>query len=59
MKFTEPSSNHDSDRHETPKEEKKHRELGLDKTIADSFPASDPPSTDPNPDEEDQIDDVA
>lgn len=26
------------------------REHNLDKTIEDSFPASDPPSTDPNPD---------
>jgi hypothetical protein len=26
------------------------RERHLDKTIADSFPASDPPSSDPNPD---------
>jgi hypothetical protein len=25
------------------------RERHLDKTIEDSFPASDPPSTDPNP----------
>ncbi len=45
--------------HETPQEEKKHREHGLDKTIEDSFPASDPPSTDPNPDEDELIDDVA
>ena len=29
------------------------REHHLDKTIADSFPASDPPSTDPNPDGDD------
>ncbi len=27
-------------------------ERGLDQTIADSFPASDPPSSIPNPDEE-------
>jgi hypothetical protein len=27
------------------------REAALDKTIADSFPASDPPSSDPNPDD--------
>ncbi len=30
-------------------EERRRRELMLDKTLADSFPASDPPSTDPNP----------
>ena len=29
--------------------EKKMRERAEDKTIADSFPASDPPSTIPNP----------
>lgn len=29
------------------------REHHLDQTIADSFPASDPPSTDPNPDGDD------
>jgi hypothetical protein len=30
-------------------DERQHREAGLDETLADSFPASDPPSTDPNP----------
>jgi hypothetical protein len=30
-------------------EEKQKRELMLDKTLADSFPASDPPSSNPNP----------
>ncbi|HLK31696.1 MAG TPA: hypothetical protein VKT29_01320 [Terriglobales bacterium] len=30
-------------------EENRQRELMLDKTLADSFPASDPPSSDPNP----------
>lgn len=34
-------------------EEKRKRELMLDQTLADSFPASDPPSTDPNPCPED------
>ena len=29
-------------------------ESGLDKTIADSFPASDPPSSIPDPDEEEE-----
>ena len=33
----------------TPEEERRKRELMLDKTLADSFPASDPPSSDPNP----------
>lgn len=35
----------------TPEEERRIREAALDKTIADSFPASDPPSTVPNPDD--------
>ena len=36
----------------TPEEERRIREAALDKTIADSFPASDPPSTVPNPDDD-------
>jgi hypothetical protein len=32
-----------------PDEERKIREAALDKTLADSFPASDPPSSNPNP----------
>jgi hypothetical protein len=35
----------------TPEEERRIREAALDKTIADSFPASDPPSSNPNPDD--------
>ena len=35
----------------TAEEEHRIREAALDKTIADSFPASDPPSSDPNPDD--------
>ncbi|HKW16728.1 MAG TPA: hypothetical protein VJO35_04390 [Terriglobales bacterium] len=35
-------------------ERRKHEEEGLDKTIEDSFPASDPPSTIPNPDEDEE-----
>jgi hypothetical protein len=35
----------------TAEEERRTREAALDKTIADSFPASDPPSSDPNPDD--------
>ena len=30
-------------------DERRRREEGLDKTVADSFPASDPPSSIPNP----------
>jgi hypothetical protein len=35
----------------TPEEERKIREAALDQTIEGSFPASDPPSSDPNPDD--------
>jgi hypothetical protein len=35
----------------TPEEERRIREAALDKTLADTFPASDPPSTLPNPDD--------
>ena len=42
----------DNTRHEhTPEEERRIREAALDKTIADSFPASDPPSSNPNRDD--------
>ena len=34
----------------SPGEERRIREEALDETIEDSFPASDPPSTLPNPD---------
>jgi len=37
----------------TPEEEREIREAALDETIEDSFPASDPPSTNPNPDHHD------
>jgi hypothetical protein len=35
----------------TPDEERRNREAALDETIEASFPASDPPSTNPNPDD--------
>lgn len=38
---------------EEEEEEEEEEESGLDKTIADSFPASDPPSSIPDPDAED------
>jgi hypothetical protein len=39
------------EKHEhTPAEERVIREAGLDQTIEESFPASDPPSSIPNPD---------
>jgi len=36
----------------TQADERRLREAGLDKTLADSFPASDPPSTLPNPEDD-------
>jgi hypothetical protein len=39
----------------TPDEEREIREAALDETVASSFPASDPPSTLPNPDEHDAV----
>ena len=48
-----------SDDHQhTPDEERRIREAALDETIAGSFPASDPPSTLPNPDEHDAVPDT-
>jgi hypothetical protein len=32
--------------------ENTHRDEGMDKTLADSFPASDPPSSIPDPEDE-------
>jgi hypothetical protein len=39
----------------TPAEEKKIREAALDQTIEATFPASDPPSTNPNPEDEEAL----
>src|SRR5438128_11098553 len=39
----------------TPEEEREIREAALDETLADSFPASDPLSSDPNPDDDDAL----
>jgi len=36
-----------------PQERRRREEESLDKTLEDSFPASDPPSTIPNPDDGD------
>ena len=43
----------------TPEEERKIREAALDETIEESFPASDPPSSIPNPDNHDALDRTA
>lgn len=40
-------------------EEDQDNETGLDRTIADSFPASDPPSTIPDPEEANEEEDSA
>jgi hypothetical protein len=40
----------DPEHQHTPEEERRIREAGLDETLADTFPASDPPSSIPNPD---------
>ena len=43
------------DHYHTPAEEKRIREAALDETIAETVPASDPPSSIPNPDEHDAV----
>jgi hypothetical protein len=43
------------DHSHTPEEERRNREAALDNTIEASFPASDPPSTDPNPDDDEAV----
>jgi hypothetical protein len=47
----------DPDHHHTPEEERCIREAALDQTLADTFPASDPPSTIPNPDGDEVLED--
>lgn len=42
----------DSEQQHTPEEEREIREAALDETIAATFPASDPLSTIPNPEDE-------
>jgi hypothetical protein len=41
----------DPEHHHTPEEERQIREAALDQTIEGSIPASDPPSSNPNPDD--------
>jgi hypothetical protein len=47
----------DGEHDHTPEEERRIREAALDETIAESFPASDPPSTIPNPDDDEALED--
>ena len=44
-------SSDDMEHQHTPEEERKIREAALDQTIEGSFPVSDPPSSNPNPDD--------
>ena len=45
-----------NDRHDhTPEEERRIRDAALDETIEDTVPASDPPSSLPNPDDHDAL----
>lgn len=44
-------ADHDTRHHHTPDEERQIRDAALDQTIEASFPASDPPSSMPNPDD--------
>ena len=43
----------------TPEEERRIRDAALDHTIEDTFPASDPPSTLPNPDDDEVLNDYS
>ena len=43
------------DHHHSADEERRIREAALDETIAESFPASDPPSSLPNPDDHEAL----
>ena len=43
------------DHDHTPEEERSIREAALDETINGTFPASDPPSSIPNPDQHDAV----
>jgi hypothetical protein len=45
-------ANRDRAKSEPEELEREHREEALDQTLAESYPASDPPSTIPNPDED-------
>lgn len=47
-----------SEHRHTPEEERRNREAALDETIAATFPASDPASSIPNPDEDEAVADV-
>jgi hypothetical protein len=43
------------DHHHTPSEERRIRDAALDETLEGTFPASDPPSSLPNPDDDEAV----
>ncbi len=44
--------------HHTKEEEQRIRDAALDETLAESFPASDAPSSLPNPDDDSLLEDI-
>ena len=53
---SELAASNNAEHQHTPKEERRIREAALDQTIESSFPASDPPSSNPNPDDHTAVD---
>jgi hypothetical protein len=51
MTSKKPALKKTPDHQHTPEEERRIREAALDQTVEGSFPASDPPSSNPNPDD--------
>lgn len=49
------SPDHAAQHDHTPAEEREAREAALDETLEGTFPASDPLSSDPNPDDDDAL----
>jgi hypothetical protein len=52
------ASNETPGHQHTSEEERKNREAALDRTIEGSFPASDPPSSTPNPNDHDALEET-
>lgn len=48
-------ANRDRVKSEPEELKREHREESLDQTLAESYPASDPPSTIPNPDDDSDV----
>jgi hypothetical protein len=51
---TLPTTKKEEHKH-TPEEERRIREAAMDETLEETFPASDPPSSIPNPDEDEAL----